>query len=260
VWKAGETAKGPIKLECAHVFGIQCFARLVFTSDFSNHCPLCRATVVPDSYEQNPSDRARGVATPLLKLLTSLDRQLATLVKTESLGLLQRTQERWTPVERKQMDRTMILYEELLNQFCDHPPAESDGDHALAAELQVQELRRLILCGQELNTQLEQMNAQVARDRERRIRAEADAEVLDAKKELEVAKKQLNEAKKKQEVAKKQLNKANKKKKGALLLMALFAIPFHIWGKFCRDSEALLPSYSNICISLRGAMIVVATS
>lgn len=39
-WKLGETANRPVELQCGHIFGIQCLARLIFQESFSNKCPL----------------------------------------------------------------------------------------------------------------------------------------------------------------------------------------------------------------------------
>ncbi|MCJ1460196.1 hypothetical protein MMC28_010575 [Mycoblastus sanguinarius] len=278
-WKAGETANRPVKLECGHMFGIQCLARLVFTSDFSNRCPLCRATIIPDSFEKNPSSRSWEVASPLLRLLTGLDRQI-TLVKAESINMLQRTQEKWTSVEGKHMDRTMILYEEFLNQFCDHP-AMGDGNNAgrsLAAEVQARELRDLLRRDREFHTRTQDLNAQIAQNREVIIRTEAERDLLEARnitevigKELLAAQTETNDVKKALKVAnkerkevKRELEAINLKKRSTLLSLLvgslITVVIFHILGDTAYKPEDFFDLTGTICITMAGAVFVVAAS
>lgn len=146
VWKQkGDSVNSPVKLNCGHIFGIQCLAHLVFTSDFANKCPLCRAPVIPDTYEREISDRSWQVAAPLLQLLMILDRGLASCVKEQSLSFLQRGLERgnFAYLPGKHMGRCMVLYEEFINQFCDcsAPAGAGAGGRLEAAEGELRNLR-----------------------------------------------------------------------------------------------------------------------
>lgn len=168
VWKKkGDSINSPVKLDCGHIFGISCLAKLVFTSDFANKCPLCRARIIPDSYEKATSYRSWQVAAPLLQLFTILDRDVASAAKEQALGFLQRgfEREKLVPLPGKHTERTMILYEEFLNQFCDFPPPVEDGRRLEAAEEESRilrrNLRRQLAIRRELDGRYERSKARV---------------------------------------------------------------------------------------------------
>ena len=58
------------------------------------------------------------------------------------------------------MNRTMILYEEFVNRFCDHPQAANDNDRATRAEQRVEELRELL----DVQTRIHDLSEEAARD------------------------------------------------------------------------------------------------
>lgn len=159
----------PVKLECGHVFGIQCLAHLVFTSDFSNSCPLCRAKVMPDSFERNPSGQSWKAAVPLLRILMMLGGETTASEKKKALDLLVNGLEReglTGPVPGKHMHRIMVLYEEFLNQFCDAP---QPPDRLAASEARVRELGNLLIRSQELDRVIEESRDLEARRQESEI-------------------------------------------------------------------------------------------
>ena len=195
VWKFGDTVNRPVKLECGHIFGIQCLAHLVFTSDFSNRCPLCRAQVIPASFEKNPSGQSWKAAVPLLRILMMFGGDRATFAKKKALDVLQNGLEREGlvgPVGGKHVHRIMVLYEEILNQFCDQPQPVEDADRLAAAEARVQELRDVISETQELRRQIDEAQAASARLKEA-ARQEREKELKDVKGELEEVKKRWEE-------------------------------------------------------------------
>lgn len=75
------------------------------------------------------------------------------------------------------MVRTIILYEEVLNEFCNHPPEASDRDRLLALEFERQEIAQLVIRNQELRTQLEELRQSVQKG-ESEIQAEARIALL----------------------------------------------------------------------------------
>ena len=197
-WKFGDTVDRPVKLECGHIFDKQCLAHLGFTSDFSNRCPLCRAQVIPASFEKNPSGQSWKAAVPLLQILMMFDGDRATFAKKKALDALQNGLEMEGlvgpvgPVGGKH--RIMILYEEFLNQFCDQPQPVEDADRLTAAEARVQELRDVISETQERRRQIDE--AQAASTRlEEAARQEREKELKDVKGELEEVKKRWEETK-----------------------------------------------------------------
>lgn len=159
----------PVKLECGHVFGIQCLAHLVFTSDFSNRCPLCRAKVMPDSYERNPSGQSWKAAVPLLRILMMFVGEAAAFEKKKALDVLMNGLEReglMGSVPGKHMHRIMVLYEEFLNQFCDAP---QPPDQLAASEARVHELEDILTRSLELDRVLEESRELEARRQESEI-------------------------------------------------------------------------------------------
>ncbi|KAL9067801.1 MAG: hypothetical protein Q9161_006619 [Pseudevernia consocians] len=196
-WKFGDTVNCPVKLECGHIFGIQCLAHLVFTSDFSNRCPLCRAQVISASFEGNPSGQSWKAAVPLLRILMIVGRDRATFAKKKALDVLQNRLEREGLVGLvggKHVHRIMVLYEEFLNQFCDQPQPVEDADRLTAAEARVQELRDVISETQERRRQIDEAQAASAR-LEEAARQEREKELKDVKGELEEVKKRWEETK-----------------------------------------------------------------
>lgn len=117
-WKMGETVNSPVKVECGHIFGIQCLARLLYSDESSARCPLCRAKIVPKTVEENPSVLAWDLVTPVLRLLLGLGQDLAPVVKAQTLEILQTTLRSRDLKESVSIDRIMIIYEELYTQFC----------------------------------------------------------------------------------------------------------------------------------------------
>lgn len=162
--KMGDSVNSPVKLDCGHVFGIQCLAHLVFTSDFANKCPLCRAQIIPDSYDKEISYRSWQTTASLLHLLVLVDRALASSVKEQSLDFLQRMSgaEKLPPLPGNHMERTMVLYEEFLNQFCDHPGPAEDRGRLEAAEEEIQNLRHQVSIRRELNDLYERSQPRLA--------------------------------------------------------------------------------------------------
>lgn len=165
LWKkTGDSINSPVKLDCGHIFGIQCLAHLVFTSDFANKCPLCRAQVIPESYDKEISYRGWQTTAPLLHLLVLVDRPLASSIKEKSLDFLQKMLgvEKLPPLPGKHMERTMVLYEDFLNQFCDSPAPAEDRGRLQAAEEELQHLRHLVSIHGELNVLYERLEARSA--------------------------------------------------------------------------------------------------
>ena len=169
VWQKDNTdtpVNRPVKLECGHVFGIQCLAHLVFTSDFSNRCPLCRAKVMPDSFGRNPSGQSWKAAVPLLRILMMFGGDAATFDRRKALDVLVNGLEReglTGPVPGKHMHRIMVLYEEFLNQFCDAP---QPMDRLAASEARELELIELLRQRWELYQALEESHETEKRRRE----------------------------------------------------------------------------------------------
>lgn len=206
-WKMGEITNSPVKLECDHVFGIQCLAHLVFSADFSNRCPLCRAPVIPESFEKNPSGQSWKIAVPILRMLMMFGKDLATFTRKSSLDLLQNGLEKEgliLPVAGKHMDRIMILYEEFLYQFCDQPPPRGNADRLAAAEARVRDLRGVMRERVDLDRELEE-SRRLVRLREGMARIKLERELERVRDELRAVKDELREVREQlQEVGKKE--------------------------------------------------------
>ena len=99
-------------------------------------------------------------------------------------------------VPGKHMDRIMVLYEEVLTQFCDHPQPRGDADRIAAAETQVQSLWDLIVAREDLIQAGEASRVAAAR-RQELARSEAERQLKDLEEELQRVKEELQEAKKK---------------------------------------------------------------
>lgn len=151
----------PVKLECGHVIGMQCLAHLFFMSDFSNRCPLCRAKVIPDFYERSQSSQSWKAAVWLLRILTKFGgEEAAAFPKKKALFVLQSglLREELTGAELK--SRIMVLYEELLNRFCD---ASQPPDRLAISEARVRELQNLMIRTRQHDRVLEESRASEAR-------------------------------------------------------------------------------------------------
>ena len=105
---------------------------------------------------------------PLLRLLMMFgggDR--AAFARKDALDVLQNGLEKeglLAPAKGKHMHRVMVLYQEFLDQFCDHPePPPPDADRQQA---RIQELRDLMRERQELEHVLEESRVSAARRRE----------------------------------------------------------------------------------------------
>lgn len=211
MWKLGETVNRPVKLDCGHIFGIQCLAHLVFTSDFSNRCPLCRAQLIPDSFEKNPSGQSWKAAVPLLRLLMMFGGDSDTFSKKKALDVLQNGLEREGlngPVPGKHMHRIMVLYDEFLSQFCnDLQLTTGDARRLASAEARVDELLDVISEAQDLQRGMEE--AQTSRAQlEEVLRIERENELRDVKVELEDARKKGKETREELERFKQELGNA----------------------------------------------------
>ncbi|CAF9926367.1 MAG: hypothetical protein ALECFALPRED_003428 [Alectoria fallacina] len=205
-WYPGTTVNRPVKLACGHVFGIQCLAHLVFTSDFSNRCPLCRAPLMPASFARNPSAQSWRAAVPLLRLAMMFGKDLAVVFsKDKALEVLQNGLEReglrltGPAAAGKHMHRLMILYEEFLTQFCVHPQPTTtttttgDADRLAGAEERVRELLDMMSETQEARRRLDEARELRAQQEESAARSERERELNDVKRGLEEAEKQAKE-------------------------------------------------------------------
>ena len=134
----------PVKTDCGHIFDVRCLARLAFGSNFANKCPKCHSQLIANAHEKEISHRSWRVASPLLELLMILNNDLASSVKEESREFLRRALEgeRFAPLSRTRMERTMVLLEEFLDQFYNHP-ASAEVSGPLEAAEREEELRHL---------------------------------------------------------------------------------------------------------------------
>ena len=117
-WKVGEMNNSPVRIACGHVFGMQCLARLLFSTQSSVPCPLCRAEIVPEVVEDNLSNLAWDLVTPVLRLFLSFGQNMARDVWIQSLESLETTLGSRNPSKVVSVDRPMIIYDELHEQFC----------------------------------------------------------------------------------------------------------------------------------------------
>ena len=212
-WTVGAPVNRPVKLECGHMFGTTCLARLVFDSDFGNRCPLCRAPVIPAPVARNPSGQSWKAAVPLLRVLMMFGGDRAAFSKHKALDVLQRGVEREGPVAPpaagagKHMHRIMVLYEEFLSQFCDRPPPVEDAERLVVAEARVEELQDALSELVDLRRQIDEAQAARAR-REEAARAERERELEDVKGELEAVRQRWEEARGALEGSEKELEEA----------------------------------------------------
>ena len=70
------------------------------------------------------------------------EKQSARLFKKKTLKALHRKQERWSPTECMDIDHTMIIYEEFLNQFCDVDCTSSSERQVLHLQVELQVRRQ----------------------------------------------------------------------------------------------------------------------
>ncbi|KAF6241348.1 hypothetical protein HO173_000058 [Letharia columbiana] len=194
-WKFGDTVNSPVQLECGHIFDIQCLAHLVFTSDFTNRCPLCRAQVMPTSFDRNPSGQSWKAAVPLLRLLMMFGGDPATFSKKNALDVLLNGLEReglTGTVAGKHMHRVMFLYEEFLKQFCEQAQPTALEDLNLSADEEAR-MQDYVREREELERGLEESRVSLAR-RQELARSEAERKLKDVKEELQVVEEELQDA------------------------------------------------------------------
>ena len=219
-------------------------------------------------YEQNPSNRAWEVATPLLRVLTGLERQLAGFVKEETLDLLNNTQVDWTPMEGKHMSRTMIIYEEFMNRFCDHPSqAVNENDRALRAEQRVEQLQERLALQirlNELDAEAHRLRETATQSSERLVKAEAEIERSEYQE-------QLREVLEASQITVEVLSRTKLELADALATIVpgpgsiLFGIlsttiVLYIWSYTLGNSHAMFVATANTVIGLFGILVVITAS
>ncbi|CAF9905767.1 hypothetical protein IMSHALPRED_003969 [Imshaugia aleurites] len=212
VRKPGDAVNRPVQLDCGHIFGITCLAHLVFTSDFRNRCPLCRAPVVAESFGKNPSAHSWKVAVPLLRILMMFGGGGASFEKKRALDVLENGLQKeglTGAVEGKHMHRVMVLYEEFLSRFCEGVEGESDAERLAAAEGSVQELLRMMDRRQELQRRVDETR-EAREQAEERFRESQEQELEIVKGALEEARKEAEETRVALEHSKKDLEDARK--------------------------------------------------
>ena len=96
-------------------------------------------------------------------------------------------------VAGKHMHRLMVLYEEFLTQFCDHPlPTAGDADRLAVAEERVRDLLDVMGESQEARRRLDETR-ELRAQQEEVIRNERERELNDVKRRLEEAERQAKE-------------------------------------------------------------------
>ena len=251
VWKPGATINNPVTLACGHIFGLQCLAHLVFTTDFKNRCPLCRELVIPESVAMIPSAESWKAAAPLLRVVMMFGGDGKKFEKAKALDVLLNGIEKeglTEQVKGKHMQRITLLYEEFLNRYCDEKQPLGDTERLRISEAREQHLQDLL--DQELEFQ---HHADELRAGMERLRREEMARVKEA---LEEAKKGWEETQEKLENARQENRHAFLRKELRLTTAKLERTQKELRESRKTTTESVMP-YALAFITLGGTIAAV---
>lgn len=132
-WELGRTVHRPVALPCGHVLGFQCLAMWMLSTNFNNHCSLCRAQIYGAS-----TTRAQ-----LSPALASSFARLEVLAVTAENGISCVQRARLFKDMKKSLrgdkalcqmaengDRIMVVWEEFFNKICNEPVTPAEGNPA----------------------------------------------------------------------------------------------------------------------------------
>ena len=153
----------------------------------------------------------------------------------------------------------MIIYEEFMNRFCDHPSqAVDENDRTLRAEQRVEELQERLAIQirlTEADAETYRLGGLAARSREDLIKAEAEYERLEHQMQLRVE--VLSRTKLELEIARAAVVPGL----GSILLGILSTtIILYIWSRALGNSHAVFVATTNTVIGLFGILVVITTS
>lgn len=123
-WQLGQTVHRPVGLRCGHVPGFQCLALWMLSTNFDNHCPLCRTRIYDPSIAREPLSPALALSFARLEVLAvtahngisgAQKRWLLKSIK-QSLQPLQGDTALDTTTEN--IDRIVVVWEEFLHKIC----------------------------------------------------------------------------------------------------------------------------------------------
>lgn len=115
-WQLGQTVHRPLGLPCGHVLGFHCLALWMLSTNFDNHCPLCRTNIYDPSTATDPLSPALGLSFVRLEVLAATGHNgISRSEKRWLLKCINRSLAPGTTTENP--DRMTVVWEVFLNKM-----------------------------------------------------------------------------------------------------------------------------------------------
>ena len=132
-WELGGTLHRPVALRCGHVLGFQCLAVWMLSTNFHNHCSLCRTQIYDPSTtgERLSPALASSFARIAFHSITG-ENNISRIRKAQLLEIIQRLlrDDRTLSPMAESNDRIMVVWEEFLNNMCNESATPDEGNPA----------------------------------------------------------------------------------------------------------------------------------
>ena len=120
-WQVGQTVHRPLALPCGHVLSFHCLAMWMLSTNFDNHCPLCRTKMYDPSTARDRLSRALAMSfVPWEVLAITAPNGISRAQKRSLLESIDQSLrgDKTFGTTTENINRAMVVWEKFLHKIC----------------------------------------------------------------------------------------------------------------------------------------------